>query len=193
MGSPTNSSSSSHGTVKPSGATGGRSHRINGYIQEQYLDVVDPDGKMHQGMTKQAALAMAGEAGVDLVEINSASQTRPRSLCKIIDYGKFLFDQKKAQKGRSKPLEQKEIFLRPNIDDNDLFSVKAAKIKEFTEEGHEVKVVCKFKGREAYLGLQRGADLLQKIADHLQAKLKNPVTISPESKSVWMIVSPRTH
>lgn len=177
--------------VRPSASTGGRSHRTNGYIQEQYLDVVDQDGNHHQNISKQTALAMANEAGLDLVEINSTSQTRLRSLCKIIDYGKFLFDQKKAQKGRSKPLEQKEIIVRPNIDDNDL-NVKASKVKEFVEEGHEVKVVCKFKGREVYLGMQRGADLLQRMLEQIKCnnKLKHPVTVAPESKSVWMIVAP---
>lgn len=179
-----------HGTVKPSSSTGGRSHRINGYIQEYYLDVVDPAGKMHQNITKQAAIAMAGDVGLDLVEINAANQTRPRSLCKIIDYGKYLFEQKKAGKGRAKPLEQKEIIMRPNIDDNDLFNVKAVKIAEFAAEGHEVKVICKFKGREVYLGMQRGADLLQRIVDRLQCKVKHPVTIAPESKCAWMIVAP---
>jgi translation initiation factor IF-3 len=177
-------------TIKPSGATGGRTHRINGYIQSQYLDVLDGSGTMHTNITKQSGLSIAETYSMDLVEIIPAgSQGRERPLCKVVDYGKFLFDQKKSQRGRSKTLEQKEIFLKPNIDDADL-NVKAAKVKEFAEEGHEVKVVCKFRGREAYLGMQRGADLLQKIVDQIQAKLKNPIAISPESKSAWMIVAP---
>lgn len=180
-------------SLRPSGSTGGKAHRINGYIQNQRLDVVDSDGKMHTDISKQEALALANEVDLDLVEIIAANQSRERSLCKVIDYGKFLFDQKKAQRGRAKPLEQREIFLKPNIDDADL-DVKAAKVKEFAGEGHEVKVVCKFRGREAYLGMQRGADLLQRVVDFLgqSNKLKHPITISQESKSVWMIVSPNT-
>lgn len=176
--------------LKPSGATGGRTHRINGFIQNQYLDVIDGNGSMHANTPKQSALAMAEQAGMDLVEIIPAgAQGRERPLCKVVDYGKFLFDQKKSQRGRAKPLELKEIFLKPNIDDADLF-VKASKVKEFADLGHEVKVVCKFRGREAHLGMQRGADLLQRIVDHTQVKLKNPIAISPEAKTAWMIVAP---
>ncbi len=107
---------------------------------------------------------MAQDAGLDLVEV--APQGRP-PVCKILDYGRFKYEQKKKQtKSKSASSVLKELRVRPKIDSHDL-EIKIRKAKEFLDAGHKVQVTCLFRGREmAYQGL--GRDVLMKVVEALE-------------------------
>jgi translation initiation factor IF-3 len=114
-------------------------------------------------MPTSEALERADDAGLDLVEV--APQARP-PVCKIIDYGRFKYEQKKKQtRSKSASSVLKEIRIRPKIDTNDL-RIKIRKAKEFLEAGHKVQVTCLFRGREmAYQYL--GKEVLMKVVEEL--------------------------
>ena len=98
-------------------------------------------------MSAREALALAEEAGVDLVKI---APTAKPPVCKIVDYGKFKYEQtrkEKEAKKKQKTIELKEIRLSPNIDTNDL-NTKINSAKKFIEKGNKVKVTLRFRGRE---------------------------------------------
>ena len=121
--------------------------RINEEIRVREVQLIDKDGA-NKGVTEiNAAIAMAQEAGLDLVEI--APNSSP-PVAKILDYGKYKYQaQKKAAEARKKQkvVEIKEIKLRPMIDDHD-YDVKMRSIERFFEEGDKVKVTLRFRGRE---------------------------------------------
>ena len=121
--------------------------RINEEIRVREVQLIDKDGA-NKGVTEiEAAIAMAQEAGLDLVEI--APNSVP-PVCKILDYGKYKYQaQKKAAEARKKQkvVEIKEIKLRPMIDDHD-YDVKMRSMERFFEEGDKVKVTLRFRGRE---------------------------------------------
>jgi translation initiation factor IF-3 len=98
-------------------------------------------------LSTQEALRTAKSRGFDLVEVNPKAVP---PVCKIMDYGKFKYEEKKREneaKKRQIQVELKEVKLRPKTDDHDL-DVKARHIRRFLEEGNKVKVTCRFRGRE---------------------------------------------
>ena len=98
-------------------------------------------------LSTQEALRAAKSKGLDLVEVNPKAVP---PVCKIMDFGKFKYEEKKREndaKKRSMQVELKEVKLRPKTDDHDL-DVKARHIRRFLEEGNKVKVTCRFRGRE---------------------------------------------
>jgi translation initiation factor IF-3 len=115
-------------------------------------------------VSTQEAQRLAQEAGLDLVEV--APQGRP-PVCKILDYGRFKYEQKKKQtKSKSASSVLKELRVRPKIDSHDL-EIKIRKAKEFLDAGHKVQVTCLFRGREmAYQNL--GRDVLMKVVEALE-------------------------
>ena len=121
--------------------------RVNEEIRVREVQLIDKDGS-NKGVTEiSAAIAMAREAGLDLVEI--APNSVP-PVCKILDFGKYKYQaQKKAAEARKKQkvVEIKEIKLRPMIDDHD-YDVKMRSMQRFFEEGDKVKVTLRFRGRE---------------------------------------------
>ena len=121
--------------------------RMNEEIGVMRLRLVDERGQMVGVVGRNEALAMAAQAGLDLVEI--APNADP-PVCKILDYGKFKYEeQKKKNEARKKQkiIEVKEIKLRPSIDDHD-YEVKMRSMNKFIEEGDKVKVTMRFRGRE---------------------------------------------
>lgn len=121
--------------------------RINNEINAKQIRVVDADGEMRGVMTPREAMVLAEEAGLDLVEISPNAEP---PVCKILDYGKYKYEQqKKAAEARKnqKVIELKEIKLRPNIDDHD-FDIKMRSAKAFLSEGDKVKITLRFRGRE---------------------------------------------
>ena len=121
--------------------------RINDEIRVREVQLIDKDGA-NKGVTEiSAAIAMAQEAGLDLVEI--APNSSP-PVAKILDYGKYKYQaQKKAAEARKKQkvIGLKEIKLRPTIDSHD-FDIKMRNAKTFLEEGDKVKITLRFRGRE---------------------------------------------
>lgn len=122
-------------------------YRLNQRIFASELRVVDHEGKLIGVMPKFEALKIAQEQELDLVEI--APKAKP-PVAKIIDFNKFLYQQKKKQKDekkKSKASETKEVRLGPFMSENDLATV-TKRAREFLTEGHKLRIVLKFKGRQ---------------------------------------------
>jgi translation initiation factor IF-3 len=151
--------------------------------------LVDEKGRMVGIVGRNEALAMAAEAGLDLVEI--APNADP-PVCKILDYGKYKYEeQKKKNEARKKQkiIEVKEIKLRPNIDDHD-YEVKRRSMVKFIEEGDKVKVTMRFRGRElAHQDL--GMNVLIRVRDDLDSIAKVEQMPRMEGRQMTMVVSPK--
>jgi len=141
-------------------------------------------------MPISAALDAAREAGLDLVEV--APQSEP-PVCKILDYGKYRFEEQKKKaetRKKAKRIELKEIKVRPNIDNHD-YEVKMRAIHRFFEEGDKVKVTLRFRGREmahTHLGMQ--------LLDRMRAELDSVSRVEHEprfeGRQVIMVLAPKT-
>ena len=131
------------------------SHQINDEIRDREVRLVSESGEQLGIMSAHDALAKAEEAGLDLVKI-SPKATPP--VCKLMDYGKFKFEQSKREKEARKNqhvVEIKEVRMSPGIDVND-FNVKLRNAQKFFAEGNLVKVTVRFRGREiAYTDIGR--------------------------------------
>lgn len=121
--------------------------RINKQIRAPKVRVIGPEGDQVGVLPIREALIKAQEASLDLVEI--APNAQP-PVCKIIDYGKYRYDQTKREKEGKKAQHQvkiKEIKVKPNINEHDL-QTKLRQARQFIEKGNKVKVTCMFRGRE---------------------------------------------
>jgi translation initiation factor IF-3 len=140
-------------------------------------------------VTRNEALDMAAEAGLDLVEI--APNADP-PVCKILDFGKFKYEEQKKKneaKKKQKVIEVKEIKLRPSIDDHD-YDVKMRSVTKFIGEGDKVKVTMRFRGRE--LAHQEiGMDVLMRVKGDLDAIAKVEQFPRMEGRQLTMVVSPK--
>ncbi|NAW66860.1 translation initiation factor IF-3 [Photobacterium halotolerans] len=123
------------------------------------------DGESIGVVSIEEAISAANEAGVDLVEISPNAEP---PVCRVMDYGKYLFEKSKAakeQKKKQKQIQVKEVKFRPGTDEGD-YQVKLRNLTRFLEEGNKGKVTLRFRGREmAHQGL--GIDLLNRIKDEL--------------------------
>ncbi|MBQ6807003.1 MAG: translation initiation factor IF-3 [Lachnospiraceae bacterium] len=120
---------------------------MNEQIRDKEVRVIGEDGEQLGIMSPKEAMKLAEEAGVDLVKI---APTAKPPVCKIVDYGKFKYEQtrkEKEAKKKQKVIEIKEIRLSPNIDTNDL-NTKINAAKKFITKGDRVKVTLRFRGRE---------------------------------------------
>ncbi len=120
---------------------------INEQIRDKEVRVIGENGEQLGIMSAKEALKLAEEAGVDLVKIAPTAQP---PVCKIVDYGKFKYEQtrkEKEAKKKQKVIEIKEIRLSPNIDTNDL-NTKINAARKFLTKGDRVKVTLRFRGRE---------------------------------------------
>jgi translation initiation factor IF-3 len=153
------------------------------------VQLIDEGGSNKGVMSFFDALKAAEEAGLDLVEI--APNAAP-PVCKILDYGKYKFnEQKKAAEARKKQktVEVKEIKLRPGIDDHD-YEVKMKAVRRFFEEGDKVKVTLRFRGRE-----MAHQDLGMKLLDRVRAEMADVSKVESEpmleGRQMIMIMAPR--
>ncbi len=140
--------------------------RVNRDIRSPKVRLVSEEGEQLGIFTLPDALAKAEEMGMDLVEI---APTAIPPVCKVIDYGKFRYQQTKKEKNLRKTSSQtklKEIKLKPNIDKNDL-NTKIAHAKEFIEKGYKVKFTCMFRGREIVF-VDHGREVLKKVSSALE-------------------------
>ena len=120
---------------------------INEQIRDKEVRLIGADGEQLGIVSSKEAQKLADEAGLDLVKI---APTAKPPVCKIIDYGKYRYEQarkEKEAKKKQKIVELKEIRLSPNIDTNDL-NTKINSAKKFIEKGNKVKVTLRFRGRE---------------------------------------------
>ena len=153
------------------------------------VQLIDESGSNRGVMSFFDALKAAEDAGLDLVEI-APNSTPP--VCKILDYGKYKFnEQKKAAEARKKQktVEVKEIKLRPGIDDHD-YEVKMKAVRRFFEEGDKVKVTLRFRGREmAHQDL--GVRLLEKVRIEMADVSKVESEPMLEGRQMIMVMAPR--
>jgi len=163
-------------------------NRVNREIRVSEVRVIDAEGKQLGVLPIQKALNIAAEAELDLVEI--APQAKP-PVCKIIDYGKFLYEQQKKEKIAKKKQATtvlKEIRLHPNTDTHD-FEFKARHAIGFIEDNNKVKVSVIFKGRElAYK--EHGETLLKKFIEKLEDVAKVEHDIRFEGRTMHVILAP---
>ncbi len=163
--------------------------RVNRDIRIREVMLIDADGQNKGVVPTFDALRMAEDQGLDLVEV--APQAQP-PVCKIMDYGKFKFqEQKKAAEARKnqKTVEVKEIKLRPGIDDHD-YEVKMRAMKSFFEEGNKVKVTLRYRGREmAHQDL--GMKVLMRVKAETATIAKVESEPSMEGRQMIMILAPR--
>lgn len=163
--------------------------RINDEIRSREVQLIDQTGHNHGTIDFNAAMTMAQEAGLDLVEI-SPNNTPP--VVKILDYGKYKYQaQKKAAEARKKQkvVEVKEIKLRPMIDDHD-YDVKMRSMQRFFEEGDKVKITLRFRGREM-AHQELGTQLLDRVKADTAKMAKVESDARFEGRQMIMILAPR--
>lgn len=151
--------------------------------------LIDHNNEMQGVVPIREALARAADVGLDLVEI-SPNQSPP--VCKLLDFGKYKYEQQKKKneaKKRQKVMEIKEIKIRPNIDDHD-YGVKMRAMKSFLEEGDKVKVTLRFRGREmAHMDL--GAKVLERVRTELDSMAKVEQMPRVEGRQMVMVMTPK--
>ena len=163
--------------------------RINEDIRVPRVLLIDQNGEKQGIMPTSAAIEAAEEVGLDLVEISPNSDP---PVCKILDYGKYRFQEQKKKneaRKRQKLVEIKEIKLRPNIDHHD-YEVKAKAMHRFFEEGDKVKVTLRFRGREmAHQDL--GFKLLNRVRTETNPIAKVEAEPSMEGRQMIMVLAPK--
>jgi len=140
-------------------------------------------------MSRDAALAMAGEEGLDLVEI-SPNASPP--VCKIMDYGKYRFEnskQKQQSKKKQKQVQLKEVKFRPGTEEAD-YQVKMRNIRRFIEAGNKVKVTLRFKGREM-AHQELGRDLLKRVESDMGEEIVVEQFPRMEGRLMVMMLNPK--
>ena len=164
-------------------------HQLNEEIQDKEIRLIGAEGAQLGIMSAEEANRIAEEEGLDLVKI-SPNAVPP--VCKIMDYSKFCFDQKKREKEakkNQKVVEIKEIRMSPSIDTND-FNTKAKNAQKFLKDGNRVKVSVRFRGREmAHTNL--GEKLLMEFVEacaEIATMEKNPKL---EGRFMSMFLSPK--
>ena len=162
---------------------------INEDIKDKEIRLIDDDGSMLGIMSSKDAQKMANLKNLDLVKI--APQAVP-PVCRIMDYGKYMFElakKEKEAKKNQKIISIKEIRVTPTIDDHD-FTFKVKNAEKFLEDGDKVKVSVKFRGREMHY-TKLGEEILLRFADVLNEFGVVEKRPKLEGKSMIMILNPK--
>ena len=152
---------------------------MNNRIFAKAVQVISSDGQNLGIMPTSQALQMASDAGLDLVEINANNAT---PIVKIMDYGKFKYEQKKrASEARKnqKTIEMKEVWVKPFIEENDL-NIKLKKVFEFLSSGNKVKIAVMTRGSKKVLA--RGKDAVPELFARILEIIGNKGTLESKSK-----------
>jgi len=163
--------------------------QVNHEIKAREVRVIDPNGRQLGIMSLREALQHAQEAQLDLVKI--ASDAKP-PVCKIMDYGKYKYEQSKREKEarkKQKVINVKEIRMNPQIDDHD-FEVRVKNAIKFLKDGDKVKVTIKFRGREI-THFKLGEEVLNKMAEQIKEVGVVEKTPKLEGRNMVMILSPK--
>jgi translation initiation factor IF-3 len=151
--------------------------------------VIDAEGGQAGVLSRDEALAMAQDAGMDLVEIQPNADP---PVCRIMDFGKFKFDQQKkahAAKRKTKQIEIKELKFRPSTEDGD-YNVKMRNLRRFLDEGDKVKIVVRFKGRE-----MAHTELGEAMVKRIQGDILEEAVIESfprfEGRQMVMMIAPK--
>lgn len=161
---------------------------INGDIQAKEVRLVGAAGEQVGIVTIEEALAAAAAAKLDLVEI--APDAQP-PVCKVMDYGKKLFDEKKQQAANRKKARQtqvKEIKFRPGTEEGD-YQVKLRNLIRFLSHGDKAKVTCRFRGREM-AHQEIGLELMLRVAKDLEEYGTVEQQPKPEGRQITMVLAP---
>ncbi len=165
--------------------------RINDEIRAREVRVIAEEGEQLGIMSSRDALKIALESHMDLVEI---APTAKPPVCRIMDYGKYRYEQQKREKEvrkKQKTFDVKEVKLRPGIEDHD-FNVKLKNAFRFLEDGDKVKITIMFRGREL-THPEIGEALLQRMAEQLNKTAAIEKMPKLEGRNMIMIVAPKTN
>jgi translation initiation factor IF-3 len=163
--------------------------RLNEEIRISPVRLIDQDNEQRGIVSVDEAQTMARELGLDLVEV--APLERP-PVCRIMDYGKFKYQQKKKLKARQvHQLTLKEVRMRPKTDDNDR-GIKVKRARRFLEEGHKVQFTMLFRGRERF-HQDIGRGIFESILATLGEEVKVERPPRSEGNRLIMIVTPAKH
>ena len=159
---------------------------INEQIRDREIRLIGENGEQLGIMSARDAMKMAKEAELDLVKIAPAAKP---PVCKIIDYGKYRYEQarkEKEAKKKQKTIEVKEVRLSPNIDVNDL-NTKVGAARKFIEKGNKVKVTLRFRGREM-AHMQSSKHILDDFAEQLKdvASVDKPPKIEGRNMTMFL-------
>jgi len=163
---------------------------INEQIRDREVRVISENGEQLGIMSAKDAMKLAREAELDLVKISPNAKP---PVCKIIDYGKFRYEQARKEKEAKKKqriIEVKEVRLSPNIDTNDL-NTKSNSARKFLEKGDKVKITLRFRGREmAHMAASK--HILDDFADSLSdiAVIEKPAKLEGKSMSIVLAKNP---
>ncbi|NIL93657.1 MAG: translation initiation factor IF-3 [Woeseiaceae bacterium] len=165
--------------------------RRNDEIEANEVRVISSDGEQAGVMPLRDAIDLAADEGLDLVEVSPNAEP---PVCRIMDFGKYLFEQnKKAQQSRrkQKQVHVKEIKFRPGTDEGD-YQVKLRKLVQFLENGDKTKVTLRFRGREM-AHQELGANLLARVRSDLEEYGTVEQMPQMEGRQMVMVMAPRKH
>lgn len=166
-----------------------KKHRVGKQIKAREVRLIGEDGNQVGVITINEALQAAEGASLDLVEINPNSKP---PICKIMDYGKFRYEQSKKEresKQKRKIIEVKEVKFRPKIDVHD-YETKKRMVLKFIEQGNKVKITLTFRGREIVYKKQ-GLDMLEQLSKEVAEYCLIERDAKMEGKNVTLILAPK--
>ena len=175
--------------LKESRIVQGKRVRRNAEILSPRVRVIGPNGEQIGIMTVQEALRSAESSGLDLVEVAPGAEP---PVCRIMDYGKFVFEQnKKAQSARrkQKQIQVKEVKFRPGTEEGD-YQVKLRNLVKFLTHGDKAKVTLRFRGREM-VHQELGAELLKRVQHDLEEYGSVEQQPLMEGRQMVMVIGPR--
>lgn len=160
---------------------------VNEQIRDKEVRVIGENGEMIGVMSSKEAMKLAKEAELDLVKISPNAKP---PVCKIVDYGKYRYEQarkEKEAKKKQKIVEVKEVRLSPNIETNDL-NTKISAARKFLEKGNKVKITLRFRGREM-AHMTSSKHILDDFAEQLSdcSVIEKPVKV--EGRSMALILA----
>ena len=163
--------------------------KANREIEAPTVQLIDAEGENRGPTPTREALAIAQDAGLDLVEI---VPTAKPPVAKILDLGRLKYETQKKQaatRKRQKTAEIKEIKMRPNIGEHD-YEVKMRSVTKFLDEGDKVKLTMRFRGREM-AHQERGLEVLHKVRDDIADRTKVEAQPKLEGRQMTMVVAPK--
>jgi translation initiation factor IF-3 len=170
------------------GGSGNRDARTNRRIKAREVRVVGPEGDQLGVLPIEQALARAQELGMDLVEVSPMAKP---PVCKIMDYGKFKYLEKKKQNEAKKKqvvVQLKEVKLRPRTEEHD-YATKLKKVREFLEEANKARITVMFRGREMS-HRELGQKVLQRVIEDLRETAVIESAPRMEGRQMFMILAP---
>lgn len=163
--------------------------RINDQITSDPIRLIQADGQQMGIVPLAEALETAGDTGVDLVEISPNAEP---PVCRLMDYGKYLYNESKRRhdaKKKQKQMTVKEIKFRPGTDIGD-YDVKVRKLTEFLNAGNKTKVTMRFRGREM-AHKELGMEMLERVRDDLGSISEVEQDAQMEGRQMVMILTPK--